>query len=349
MKKLIIGIVLALVLAVTAVPVVSASGQKPLDHVVVTPIIATILPGGTQQFSATAQDTDNETIVGVTYTWGVVAGGGTIDGIGLFTAGITPGTFTNTIQVTAFKGGITETAYATVIVAIPGLLDHVVISPDAATVQPSDTQQFSATAQDAFNQAVAGVTYGWEVVASGGIIDGTGLFTAGVTPGTFTNNIKVTATQTSIIKTDTATVKVAVPGVLDYVVISPDTATVPVGGIQQFNATGKDAFNQTVVGVTYGWEVVSGVGIIDSTGKFTAGSELGTSTVRVTANQTNISKIDTAVVTVAAESEEHEFRVPPGWSKGKKTGWNGGDTPPGWAKGKKTGWDGEDSPPGLSK
>ncbi len=39
---------------------------------------------------------------------------------------------------------------------------------------------------------------------------------------------------------------------------------------------------------------------------------------------------------------------PPGWSKGKKTGWEGADTPPGFEKGEKKGWDDKSMPPGLS-
>ena len=38
---------------------------------------------------------------------------------------------------------------------------------------------------------------------------------------------------------------------------------------------------------------------------------------------------------------------PPGFSRGLKTGWNGGSVPPGWSKGKKTGWQGHNVPPGL--
>jgi hypothetical protein len=30
--------------------------------------------------------------------------------------------------------------------------------------------------------------------------------------------------------------------------------------------------------------------------------------------------------------EKHESGTPPGWSKGKKTGWGGGKYPPGWSK-----------------
>jgi len=358
MKKLIIGIALALVLAATAVPAFAANGQDPLDHVVISPDPATVvINGGTQQFTAVSQDADNDPVTGVNYIWEVVNLGGTIDATGKFTAGNTAGTFTNTVKVTASKGGITKTDFATVVVAIPGLLDHVVISPETTTIQPtSGAQQFSAVAKDAFNtNLTTGVTYLWEVVNGGGAIDAAGKFTAGAVAGTFTDTVKVTATQTAtlISKNDTATVKVAEPGVLDKVVISPDKATVTVGGNQKFTAVAKDAFNQTIsTGVTYLWSFTS-VGGIDQTGKYQAGLIPGTATVTVKATQVNngitIEKTASAAITVVAEAEEHEGRVPAGWSHGKKNGWDGGSTPPGWSKGKKTGWDGKDSPPGLLK
>jgi len=354
MKKLIIGIALALVLAVAAVPVVAANGQESLDHVVISPDPGVVIPGGLLQFSATSEDADNDTVVGVNYTWEVVAGGGTINSNGLFTAGVTTGTFTDTIKVTASKGGITKYDYAKVIVANHGELYEVVISPDPALVEISHSLPFSFTAKDAFGAAVA-VTPFWEVAGGIGSIDSnTGLFTAFTATGTFTNAIKVTANQAipSVVKTDTATVKIADRLVLDKVVISPKTATVLVGGIQDFNAIGKNAFGEDILtGVTYSWAVTGAGNTIDVNGKVTAGFIPGTFTVTVTANQTSnsISKTDTALVKVVTESEEHEGRVPPGWSKGKKTGWNGGDTPPGWSKGKKTGWNDEDAPPGLMK
>lgn len=348
MKKLIIGIALALVLAVAAVPVVAANGQESLDHVVISPDPGVVIPGGLLQFSATSKDADNDTVVGVNYTWEVVAGGGTINSNGLFTAGVTTGTFTDTVKVTASKGGITKYDYAKVIVANHGDLYEVVISPDTATVLPLGTQQYSVAIKDAFGDAVA-LTPVWEVSGGGAIIS-TGLFTAGASTGTFT--VKVTANQISksITKSDTATVKIAIPGDLDSVVISPDSATVLVGGTKLFSAIGKDAYNNLVVGVTFTWAKVSGVGSIDpGTGLFAAGATVGTSTIRVTASKGGVTVTADATITVVAEAPGKDYRVPAGWSHGKKTGWNGGDTPPGWSKGKKTGWNDEDAPPGLMK
>jgi len=351
MKKLIIGIALALVLAVTAIPIASADGQKPLDHVVISPDPGVVIPGGTLQFSAVTQDSSNNVVVGAIYTWEVVSGGGTIDSNGLFTTSAGTGTFMNTIKVTASKGGIQKIDYATVIVAYHGELYKVIISPDSATVQPGGTYDFSATAKDAYGQDVV-VSILWEVVGGIGSIDSSGLFTAGAVTGNFIDAIRFTATQAvpSIVKTDTATVKIASAGVLDHVEISPETATVLVGKTQQFSAVGKDAFNNTVAGVSFTWTKVSGVGAIDlNTGVFSAGSTPGVCTIRVAAVQGIITVYDDAAIKVVTEPTEKEYKVPDGWSKGKKTGWDGGDTPPGWSKGEKTGWNGEDAPPGLLK
>jgi hypothetical protein len=357
MKKLVIGIILALVLTVTAVPLFAFAdnGQGTLDHVMISPDPAVMVPGGTQQFTATSYDANNHVLTGVTYLWQVVATGGIIDmNTGYFTAGSTTGTYADTVKVTASKGGVAAVIdLATVIVANHGDLYEVAISPETATIQPLGTQQFSVVAKDAFGiEITTGISYLWEVVNLGGAIDPTtGLFTASTATGTFENTVQVTAAQavTLITKTDTATVKVARLGDLDSVTISPDEATVLVGGNKQFTVTAKDAFDNVIsTGVTYVWTVTGAGNVIDTTGKFTAGTIPGTYTITVSATQslTGIAKSDTATVTVVTEEEE-EGRVPSGWSQGKKTGWQGASVPPGWSKGKKTGWNGEDFPPGL--
>lgn len=350
MKRLIVSILVTLLLTVTAVPVFAANtqGTQVLDHVVISPIPATVATSGTCQFTAVGQDALNQAVSGVSYTWEVVAGGGTINSAGLFTAGTTAGTFTNTILVTAIKGEVTITSNATVTVAVPGLLDHVAISPDTLVSPVSGTQQFTAESHDAFCQVVSDVTYTWEVVSGGGAIDDTGLFIAGTTTGTFTDTVVVTAKKGDISKTANVTVIIATPGILDHVVISPVTATILTSGTQKFTATAEDAFNQPVTDLTScTWEVVAEGGTIDDTGLFTAGTIAGTytDTVNVTVVKGDISVTARATVTINTPNE-NESRNPPGWLHGKKTGWHGADTPPGWSKGKKTGWNGENMPPG---
>jgi hypothetical protein len=357
MKKKIIGVVVVFILIAAAIPlsVVSANAGNQLDHVSITPDSIVLPPGGTQQFSAVGENEDNQPVNGVLYSWEVVAGGGAINpATGFFTAGDTIDEFTDTVKVTAIKGNITLSAYADVTVANEGVLDKVVISPDSVTIAPSGTQYFSAVGYDAYGDPIeSGVDYTWDVVNGGGSIDpGTGYFTAGTITGIFTDTIEVKAIQGAVTKYDHADVKVATPGVLDQVLITPETVTLAPGGTQEFSATAKDAFGQVLSGVDFTWDVVNGGGSIDpGTGYFTAGDVTGTftGTIEVKAIQGAVTKYKYATVIVTEPSPEKEYRVPPGWSHGNKNGWDGGDTPPGWSKGNKTGWDGKGYPPGLGK
>lgn len=87
-----------------------------LDQVVVNPNNAFVVVSGTQQFTASAYDQNNNLISGLSFTWSVINDGGSIDASGLFTAGQTNGIFPNTVQAQASYGGNTRQATATVVV-----------------------------------------------------------------------------------------------------------------------------------------------------------------------------------------------------------------------------------------
>lgn len=74
----------------------------PLATIRVSPTPRTLEAGTTQQYTAQGRDAGNN-IVPITpaVTWSVQAGGGTISAGGLFTAGATAGTFTNTVRATS--------------------------------------------------------------------------------------------------------------------------------------------------------------------------------------------------------------------------------------------------------
>lgn len=74
---------------------------------------------------------------------------------------------------------------------LAGAVDHVVITPSAATVPTGGTVTFAAQAYDAAGNAVQGVTYVWSASA-GGTITQAGFFTAGATAGTFADAVSVT-------------------------------------------------------------------------------------------------------------------------------------------------------------
>lgn len=90
-----------------------------LNSLVISPASKTLEAGASQQFIATAYDINGNVISGVSVSWSVVAGGGTITSNGLFTAGSATGTFPNTIKAEINYGGISKTANATITVLSP--------------------------------------------------------------------------------------------------------------------------------------------------------------------------------------------------------------------------------------
>lgn len=169
----------------------------PLDHIQVTPNPATVTVGLTQQFSAQGYDAGNNPIPGLTYTWSVVNGGGTINPSGLFTAGINPGEYTDT--VVASRGSVQGTATVTV---EPTTLDHftfdLVGSPKYAGVP------FEVTIRALDQNEIPVVTYAGtadlSVSASSITPSTTGAFTEGVWTGAvtiegFASDVFITATD----------------------------------------------------------------------------------------------------------------------------------------------------------
>jgi Bacterial Ig-like domain (group 2) len=158
----------------------------------------------------------------------------------------------------------------------------VAISPTTATVNAGGTQQFQATVTGSNNTGVL-----WQVnnvtggSAANGTISTSGLYTAPPT----TVAIQVTVSAVSVAdptKTASATVTVN-PVATGTVTVSPATATIAVGGTQQFTVTmmGGSEVNVTwsVDGITGG---NSSVGTISSSGLYTAPSTAGMHTITAT-------------------------------------------------------------------
>jgi len=270
-KGLRAGLVVAATGALFAACDDSPAAPRGLATITVSPATASTVTGATQQYTAVGASANGDAI-SVTPTWSVVAGGGSVSSTGLFTAGPLAGIFPGTVQ--ASSGAISGTASATV---TAGALSRITIAPTPAGLAINGTQQFAAVGRDAGNNLVA-ITPTWSVVAGGGAISSTGLFTAGATAGTFTNTVRATSGTISA----TATVSI-VAGGLATITLSPTAATLSFSGTRQFTAVGRDAGNN-VVAITPTWSVVASGGTISSGGLFTAGSVAGTftNTVRAT-------------------------------------------------------------------
>jgi hypothetical protein len=260
-----------------------------LATITLTPNPVSMLVNTGQQFSAVGKDASGN-VVAIAPVWSVAAGGGAINGSGLFTAGGAAGTFTNT--VTATSGAISGTATVTVTAAAP-VLATITVTPNPVSMFINTTQQFSAVGKDASGNIIA-IAPTWTVAAGGGAIGASGLFTAGGTAGTFTNTI--TATSGAI--SGTATVTETTPPALTSITVTPNPVSLQANGTQQFVAAGKDAGGNNLL-IAPVWSVVSGGGTIDAvTGNFTAGVTAGTFTNTVKATSGTVSGTATVTVTV---------------------------------------------------
>ena len=159
-----------------------------LATITVTPNPASLVINTTQQFTAVGKDASGN-VVAITPAWSVVAGGGSIDPVsGLFTAGSTAGTYTNTVR--ASVGAVAGVATVNV---TNGALATITVTPNPASLPPNAVQQFSAVGRDAGGNVVT-ITPVWSVVNGGGTIDpNTGVFTAGAATGTYSNTVRATS------------------------------------------------------------------------------------------------------------------------------------------------------------
>lgn len=192
--------------------------------------------------------------------------------------------------VTVAFAGIFASACDVHGVSQPGTLMSLSVSPDPQSLAVNGTQQFTATGRDMAGAVVAAEPT-WSIVAGGGAISPSGIFTAGATPGTYTATVKATSGSLSA----TATV-VVTAGALASITVSPNPDTTQTNATQQFVAVGRDAAGNAVA-VSPTWSVVSGGGAINaSTGLFTAGATAGTFANTVRATSGTISGTATVVV-----------------------------------------------------
>ena len=261
----------------------------PLATITVTPTPATLAIGATQQYTAVGKDASGNTVA-ISPTWSVCCGNGSISGAGLFTAGTTPGTFTN--MVIATSGGISGKATVTV---VAGPLATITVTPNPSLLVVGATQQFTAAGKDAIGNPVA-ITPTWSVVAGGGAVNATtGVFTAGTVSGTFPNTVQ--ASSGSIKGTATVIVNA---GPLANITVTPNPTTLSVGLSRLFTAAGSDANGNAVAIGTPTWSVEAGGGAINSSGLFTAGGTPGTFTNTVMATVGALSGTATVNVTSGA-------------------------------------------------
>ncbi len=161
----------------------------------------------------------------------IVTDDGNRNPVGLLFAGSSTMTVANRIDLVLTRFGVTVDNTTA---GEPPVLTAIEASPNSATIEEGQTQQFTATGSfDDSSTADLTSTATWEssntAVAT---VDASGLAT-GILAGTAT----ITATQDGF--SDTASLEVTAPPTLTSILVTPTSATIEKGQTQQFTAMGS--------------------------------------------------------------------------------------------------------------
>src|SRR5438093_3089253 len=258
--------------------------RGPLTKVILTPVTASVLVGGTLQYAAYGRRKNGDsTSVNVVYA----ASGGTITAVGLYTAGQTAGPYH--VAATQSSGGtLTDTA-AVSITNIP--VASVTVSPTTASLPVGVTRQFTAVTKDSAGTTLTGRVATW---ASSNTADAT-VSSSGVVSGKAAGSATITATS----ETQSGTAAVTVTNVpVASVTVSPASASLLVGATQQFTAVTKDAAGNTLTGRTVTWASSNTAVAIVSGGGLATGVAGGPATITATSE----GQSGTAALTITAAS-----------------------------------------------
>jgi MYXO-CTERM domain-containing protein len=202
----------------------------------------------------------NNNVVTAPVTWSATTASGAITQGGVFTAGTMSGNYP--AAVTGTVNGISGSASVTI---SAGALAQITVTPSVATTQAGGTVGFTASGRDGNGNTVA-ITPTWSVVAGGGTISPTGVFSAGTTTGTFANTVRAESNGVTAFATVTVSA-----GPLARLELTPSSVTLDPGYMQQFSAMGQDAFGNAV-NASITWTSNVNAGSITAGGLFTAGN-----------------------------------------------------------------------------
>ena len=233
----------------TSEPVTVTVADPPpvVDRVTVEPMTATIEEGETEQFTATAYDSDDMEITGKTFAWKTGRTNiATIDSTGLATG---EGVGSTTITATVDSVSGTATLEVT---EPPPVVDRVTVSPSSRSIEEGETQRFTAAAYDSDNDVISGKSFRWTS-------SNTSVATVSPSSGASTTATGVSAGSTTITasvdgKSGTASLRVTEPPpVVDRVTVSPSSRSIEEGETQRFTAAAYDSDNELISGTRFRW------------------------------------------------------------------------------------------------
>ena len=206
-----------------------------LTAIAITPLTPSIAIGGTQQFAVSGSFSDGATRDVTAVSVFASASPATAS---MAAGGLALGKIAGTAQITATTGTLTA---STVLTVTPAVLLSIAVTPQNPTVLIAATRQLaviatysdSSTADVTSGSTFVSATPASSSVASGGLV-------TGVSAGT--------SVMTASFSGKTAGTTVTVPAAtLVSIAVTPATASIAVGGVQQFVATATYSDNSNAI------------------------------------------------------------------------------------------------------
>ena len=264
---------------------------KIVDRIEVSPSSESIDEGDTQLFTAMAYTADDEEIEDVSFTWeSSDESVATIDSTGLAT-GVRAGSSPTQVTITARVDGKEDSATLTV----EPVISSITVRPSSATINEGSTRRFRATAYTSYNVAISNVSFSWSSSnPSVATVSSTGL-ARGVNAGTAT----IRASEGGRTGSGTLRVTEPPPLVVSTIEVSPSSASIDEGGMQQFTATAKTSDGRVVSGVSISWDSGNeSVATIDGSSGVATGVRAGATPTEVTITASAMGKSGMATLTI---------------------------------------------------
>ncbi len=242
-----------------------------LARLEVSPDSIEALPNQAVHITATAYDEFDNPIADADISFTATAAAGSITNSGLLTTSTIAGPTSLGVTVSATVGFDGEAVTVPVKIS-HGPLAEVALSASELTAEVDSEHEFSATALDEFGNEISDAEIAFD--ANAGVINDQGVFTAGVTAGTYEEGI----TATAIFDGGEATSSLAVtllPLELSQVEIEP--VAVEAGGTKALTAIASDRFGNTLESVEFTWATVdTAAGEVSEFGVLSAGTVANT-------------------------------------------------------------------------
>ncbi len=301
-------------------PLTVTTAVAVLQTITVAPGFASVIPTGTQQFTATGHYSDSTTQdLTMQVTW---SSSNTLTAM-ISASGLATGVVPGNVTITAVLNTTTGTASFTVSVP-PATLQSIAVTPAGASIVTGATQQYTATGtySDASTQNLTSQVT-WSSSTSAASINSAGLATA-VAPGSPT--IQATLNGT----TGTAGLTVTSAAVtLQSIAVTPASAMIAKSATQQFTATGtySDASTQNLTSQVTWSSSVPGIATIDPTGlatgqlpgvtQISAALSGQTGTATLTVNPATITSIAvTPATATVADGTTQQYKAVASFSDG---------------------------------